>query len=79
MAFSLVHDLAQSKSAAATALVAKIDKGYADIEAKLAAYGSFEKGFVPYSQVTEAQRRELSDLINALAEPLSQLTSTVLK
>jgi iron uptake system component EfeO len=79
MAFSLVHDLAQSKGATAAALVARIDKGYADIEAKLASYGSFDKGFVPYSQVTEAQRRELSDLINALAEPLSQLTSTVLK
>jgi iron uptake system component EfeO len=79
MAFSLVHDLAQSKGAAASALVAKIDKGYADIEAKLATYGSFSAGFVNYAQVTEAQRRELSDLINALAEPLSQLTSTVLK
>ncbi len=79
MAFSLVHDLASSKGASAKALVAKIDKGYSDIEAKLATYGSFEKGFTNYAQVTDAQRRELSDLINALAEPLSQLTSTVLK
>ncbi|GAA4350167.1 iron uptake system protein EfeO [Microbacterium rhizosphaerae] len=79
MAFSLVRDLARSKGAAAGALVAEIDKGYAGIEAKLATYGSFDTGFVPYSHVTEGQRRELSDLINALAEPLSQLTSTVLK
>jgi iron uptake system component EfeO len=79
MAFSLVHDLAQAKGKDAAALVAEIDKGYADIEANLATFGSFEKGFVPYSQVTEAQRRVLSDRINALAEPLSLLTSTVLK
>ncbi|MDL9981167.1 iron uptake system protein EfeO [Microbacterium candidum] len=79
MAFSLVRDLAQAKDATSKALVVKIDKGYSDIEAKLATYGSFDAGFVNYAQVTEAQRRELSDLINALAEPLSQLTSTVLK
>ena len=35
-------------------------------------------GFTPYDQVTDAQRKELSDQVNALAEPLSQLTATVL-
>ena len=31
-----------------------------------------------YRELTDADKRALTDLINALAEPLSQLTSTVL-
>ena len=31
-----------------------------------------------YSELTDDDKRALTDLINALAEPLSQLTSTVL-
>ena len=53
--------------------------GYADLEAALAAHGSLADGFVNYSELTEADKRELTDLINALAEPLSQLTVTVLE
>ena len=36
-------------------------------------------GFVAYGELTEADKREFTDLINALAEPLSQLTSTILE
>jgi iron uptake system component EfeO len=32
----------------------------------------------PYSSVTDEQKKELSDQVNALSEPLSQLTHTVL-
>ena len=35
-------------------------------------------GFTPYDQVTDTQRNELSDAVNALAEPLSRLTAAVL-
>jgi iron uptake system component EfeO len=34
---------------------------------------------VNYRQLSEADKRELTDLINALAEPLSKLTSTILQ
>ena len=34
-------------------------------------------GFVFYDTVTEAQRKELSDAVNALAEPLSKMTGAV--
>ncbi|MBU4465557.1 MAG: EfeM/EfeO family lipoprotein [Actinobacteria bacterium] len=78
MAFSLVRDFAESKGDSGAALVGKIDKAYAALEAKLATYGSLGSGFVSYSQITDADRRDLTDLINTLAEPLSQLTSTVL-
>ena len=79
MAFSLVRDFAESKGDKGASLVTRIDSGYADLEAALAAHGSADAGFVPYSQLTEDDKRQLTDLINALAEPLSQLTVTVLE
>jgi len=78
MAFSLVRDFAESKGADGAALVEDIDAGYAALEASLAAHGSLADGFVYYGELTDEDKRELTDLINALAEPLSQLTATVL-
>ncbi|GAA1947682.1 iron uptake system protein EfeO [Microbacterium deminutum] len=78
MAFSLVRDFAVSRGAAGKALAARIDAGYADLEAALATHGSLTHGFVGDRELTDADKRELVDLINALAEPLSQLTATVL-
>jgi iron uptake system component EfeO len=79
MAFSLVQDFANAQGAEGKQLVTRITKGYADLEAKLATYGSLDKGFPAYSTLTETDRRDLTNLINALAEPLSQLTSTILE
>lgn len=79
MAFSLVRDFAESKGDKGSSLVTRIDTGYADLEAALAVHGSADAGFVPYAQLTEDDKRQLTDLINALAEPLSQLTVTVLE
>ncbi|MBN9173120.1 MAG: cupredoxin domain-containing protein [Microbacterium sp.] len=79
LAFSLVKDFAVSQGASGKDLAARIDKGYTDLEAKLATYGSLEKGFPAYSTLSEADRRDLTNLINALAEPLSRLTSTILE
>lgn len=78
MAFSLVRDLASAQGEEGEALVAEIDAGYAALEAKLAEYGNLGEGFVNYRELTDADKRALTNLINALAEPLSQLTSTVL-
>ncbi|GAA2957750.1 iron uptake system protein EfeO [Microbacterium schleiferi] len=79
MAFSLVRDFAVASGAEGEELVAQIDDGYAQLEAELAAFGSLSDGFVAYGALTEADKRALSDQINALAEPLSQLTVTVLE
>jgi len=79
MAFSLARDFAAAKGDDGAALVEDIDAGYAALEESLAAHGSLTAGFVPYSELTEADKREFTDLINALAEPLSQLTVTVLE
>jgi iron uptake system component EfeO len=78
MAFSLVRDFAEAQGESGEALVAEIDAGYTALEEKLAEYGNLEDGFVNYRELTDADKRALTDLINALAEPLSQLTSTVL-
>jgi len=78
MAFSLVRDFADSKGEDGTALVSRIDAGYGDLESALAVHGSLAGGFTGYRSLTDADKRELTDLINALAEPLSQLTTTVL-
>ncbi|BDV31856.1 iron uptake system protein EfeO [Microbacterium terricola] len=79
MAFSLVSDFAASQGDEGQALVDDITAGYTDLEAALAQRGSLADGFVNYRELTDDDKRELTDLINALAEPLSQLTSTVLE
>ena len=79
MAFSLVQDFATASGEKGAALVTKIQQGYDDLDASLATHGSLGAGFVAYGELTEADKREFTDLINALAEPLSQLTSTILE
>lgn len=78
MAFSLVQDFADAKGEDGKALVSEIEDGYAALEAALAKHGSLTDGFVSYTELTEDDKREFTDLINALAEPVSQLTGTIL-
>ncbi|CAN5283025.1 iron uptake system protein EfeO [soil metagenome] len=78
VAFGTVKGIAAGKGAEGTKLVAQIEQQFAALESLLSRYGSLEAGFVPYDTVTEAQRKELSDQVNALSEPLSQLTHAVL-
>jgi iron uptake system component EfeO len=78
LAFTLVRDFATSKGDEGEALVQQIDEGYTALETALAEYGNLDEGFVTYGELTDEDKRNLTNLINALAEPLSQLTSTVL-
>ncbi len=78
MAFSLVQDFAASQGDEGRTLVKEIEDGYAALDASLAEHGSLAAGFVGYDALTDDDKREFTDLINALAEPLSQLTGTVL-
>jgi len=77
VAFGNVQKIA-AQSDEGKALADEIETQFAALKNVLAQYGSIEAGFTPYDQLTDAQRKELSDAVNALAEPLSQLTSTVL-
>ncbi len=78
VAFGNVTAIAAAKGSAGAKLVASITREFAALNALLATYGSIDAGYTPYDQVTDAQRKTLSDQVNALAEPLSQLTHTVL-
>lgn len=78
MAYSLVREVAASQGDDGEALANEINARYADLEAALARRGSIDAGFVVYTELTDKDKRELTDLINALAEPLAQLTNTIL-
>jgi len=78
MAFSLVRDYVAGKGDDGAALVDEIEAGYGDLDAALAQHGSLDAGFASFTELDDAHKRELIDLINALAEPLSQLTGTAL-
>ena len=78
VAFGIVRDLAIAKGEEGAALVEDIDTAFDDLNAELALHGSLEQGFAPYDALTTEQVKALSDRVSALAEPLSQLTATVL-
>ena len=78
VAFGAVRALAESKGDEGAALADEIDAQFTALEAALAGYGSLDAGFVDYATLTDADKKALSDEVNALAEPLSQLTATVL-
>lgn len=70
VAFEDVRPLLESKDAE---LAQTIDAKFTDIQSLLDQHRD-DEGFVPYTQLSEDQVRELSDAIDALSEPLSQLT-----
>lgn len=78
VAFGTVKGIAAGKGDTGAALVTRIEAEFAALQELLARYGSLDTGFTSYDRVTESQRRELSDAVNALSEPLSRLTHTVL-
>ena len=55
----------------------QIQTAFDALQAELDKYKTGETDFVFYDKVTEAQRKELSDATNALAEPLSQMTGAI--
>lgn len=78
VAFDNVKDIAAARSASGAKLVRTIETRFTQLNDELDKYGSPSAGFASYDTVTDAQRKELSDAVNALAEPLSQLTHSVL-
>ena len=78
MAFTLIRDYAASKGEGGANLVDQIEEGYTALEAELATHGNLADGFKYYGELSSEDKRSLTNLINALAEPLSQLTSTIL-
>ncbi|MFJ9208716.1 iron uptake system protein EfeO [Streptomyces sp. NPDC102264] len=63
------------------ALVTELDKRFAALDELLDTYrdGPDSYTFTSYEKVGKAERKELSDGVNALAEPLSKLAAAVVK
>ena len=55
----------------------QIESEFVALQALLDQYRQGEDDFVFYDTVTEPQRKELSDAVNALAEPLSKMTGAI--
>ncbi|MHC3472548.1 iron uptake system protein EfeO [Streptomyces sp. 7R007] len=77
-AYELLKPVAQKND---KALTTELDKQFAALDALLEKYRTDKTsdGFVSYDTVTETQRKQLSDAVNALAEPLSKLAAAVVK
>ncbi|MGW7607920.1 iron uptake system protein EfeO [Streptomyces sp. NPDC054766] len=77
-AYELLKPVASENDAA---LAAELDKQFAALDKLLDKYRTDKTsdGFVSYDKVGKADRKELSDAVNALAEPLSKLAAAVVK
>ena len=72
-AFELLEPILESKD---EELEEQIDERFDALQKLLDKYRQGD-GFVSYDTVTEPQRKELSDAVNALAEPLSKVSGVV--
>ncbi len=59
------------------ALAKQIQSAFDALQVQLDKYKTGDDSFVFYDKVTEAQRKQLSDAVNALAEPLSKMTGAI--
>ncbi|UIX35111.1 iron uptake system protein EfeO [Streptomyces sp. GQFP] len=76
--YELLKTVAKENDAA---LVTELDKQFAALNTLLDKYRADKNSydFTSYDKVSDAQRKELSDAVNALAEPLSKLAAAVVK
>jgi iron uptake system component EfeO len=72
-AFDLLEPMLAAKD---EELEEQIDERFDDLQDLLDKYRQGD-GFVSYDTVTEPQRKELSDAVNALSEPLSRVTGVL--
>ncbi|MEV5841565.1 iron uptake system protein EfeO [Streptomyces sp. NPDC051985] len=77
-AYELLKPVAQKND---QALTTELDKQFAALNTLLDKYRADKTSydFVSYDKVTKDQQKELSDAVNALAEPLSKLAAAVVK
>ncbi|WP_309234007.1 iron uptake system protein EfeO [Dietzia sp. SYD-A1] len=74
VAFGTVRDLAEQKD---PELVAEIDSRVDSLASTLDGYRGGGDGFVPFTDLDAAERKQLSDAVNALRRPLATLTEVV--
>ena len=78
IAFDMVKGIAAERGEEGKQLVDDIESRFNDIQELLDQYGSLETGFVDYDQVDAGEQAKLTRSLDALREPLSNLTGTVL-
>ena len=78
VAYGTVRDILIEKGSTGKSTAATLDTEFKKIDALLDQYKEGD-GYVSYTQLSTAQVKELSDEVNALSEPLSQLTSILVK
>ena len=78
IAFDMVKGIAAERGEEGTNLVSEIDTRFDELQTLLDQYGSLEDGYVDYDEVDAGQQAKLTRAIDALREPLSNLTGTVL-
>ncbi|MGN7798382.1 iron uptake system protein EfeO [Leifsonia sp. 22587] len=78
VAYGVVRDIAAKKGSQGADVVSKLDTEFTTIATTLAQYKSGD-GFVGYTELSTDQVKQLSDQVNALSEPLSRLTSIIVK
>ncbi|MBA2550305.1 MAG: EfeM/EfeO family lipoprotein [Nocardioidaceae bacterium] len=74
VAFEVLRDVAQTED---PALVETLETRFADLESLLAEQGSYQEGFTSYEDLSDVEVRELAAAVDAVGEPLSNLTATV--
>ncbi len=74
VAYEGVRDIVETKD---PDLVKTIDDRFASLQDTLSEYGSLDSGFTYYNELSTEQVKQLADGVNALSEPLSQLTATL--
>ena len=60
-------------------LASQLDDEFASLDKLLASYGSLDTSYPSYTTLTTADKKALSDGVNALSEPLSKLTAALVK
>ncbi|MEY9953131.1 iron uptake system protein EfeO [Leifsonia sp. EB34] len=78
VAYGTVRAILLEKGATGTATAKQLDSEFATINTLLAQHKEAD-GFVSYPQLTTPQVKALQDSVNALSEPLSRLTSILVK
>ena len=78
VAYGTVRDILMQKGSAGKSIAKTLDTEFAAIDKLLDQYASGD-GYVSYTELSTAQVKELSDEVNALSEPLSHLTSILVK
>ncbi|KAA8741720.1 iron uptake system protein EfeO [Corynebacterium tuscaniense] len=78
IAFDMVKGIAAERGEQGKKLVDEISSRFDDIQTLLDQYGSLETGYVDYDEVDAGQQAKLTRALDALREPLSNLTGTVL-